>query len=502
MSSIKTILFTSKTLKNGKHPVMLYIFEEKRYYLSLGESAYVHEFDQQKGRFKRSFPNAKAKNFNLRKYELKANEIVDDFVRNGERFSFPKFKQLFKGEKPDTKTFYQFFEEMIEEKKTLGKAGTMKAYKDAYVTLKRYHPKDFGFEAFNYTLLKGLETSLFARGNTGGGIGARMRSIKATSLWWILRSISTIIICTLIINMSLKTSGLMVYLVLAPCLFFVGGAIRSLGNQFHDGIHNNISNWSTKNELLKKISLFLKLNVNNPLNDLIVCYVIAPIMFYDHECYKKEHLNHHKYLGQDNKDDEKIKSIEIKFTGTNYFKAYLKLLITFLIKWSFWKSSVTGDFFNTSLKTRLFILGWWGTWGMIALLFNQFDFFISLFTVILLARMTTYHFIKVQAELADHYGKESSSIISYTRTLPKNGLSYFFHPDNDNYHILHHLFPEIPMPNLPKAHKLLMDVDDKYQKAEHLESYFVGANSLAQTLGKILIEKNLDRSRVKTIELT
>lgn len=179
MSSIKTVLYKSKTLKDGRNPVMLYIFEEKRYYLSLSYSAFPHEFDSKQGRFKKSYPNAKTKNLNLRKQELRANEIIDDFVRAGERFSFPKFKRIFKGEKEEEKLFYQFFEEMIEEKKKLGKAGTAKAYKDAYNTLKKHQPKDFRFEDFDYALLKGLETALFARGNTGGGIGARMRAIKA-----------------------------------------------------------------------------------------------------------------------------------------------------------------------------------------------------------------------------------------------------------------------------------------------------------------------------------
>ncbi|HAS47075.1 MAG TPA: hypothetical protein DCS93_41710 [Microscillaceae bacterium] len=179
MSSIKTILYKSKKLKNGQHPVMLYINEDKRYYLSLSYSAFPHEFDSKQGRFKKNYPNANVKNLNLRKHELRAQEIIDDFVRKGERFSYPEFKKLFKGEEEEIKTFYQFFEEMIEEKKSLGKAGTMKSYKDAYRTIKKYHPQDFKFEELNYNLLKGLENSLFSRGCTAGGIGARMRAIRA-----------------------------------------------------------------------------------------------------------------------------------------------------------------------------------------------------------------------------------------------------------------------------------------------------------------------------------
>lgn len=179
MSNVKTILYKQKTLKDGTHPVMLYIYEDKPYRLSLGYSAFPNKFDTTKGRFRKSHPNAKAKNLNIRKHELRASEIIEEFIRQGERFDYQKFKKLFKGEKDDTRTFYQFFEEMIAEKKSLGKAGTLKAYKDAYNTIKKYHPKDFSFDKLNYNLLKGFETELFARGNTAGGISVRMRSIRA-----------------------------------------------------------------------------------------------------------------------------------------------------------------------------------------------------------------------------------------------------------------------------------------------------------------------------------
>lgn len=181
MSNIKTILYKSKKLSSGEHPVMLYIYEDKAYRIGLGYSCSLKDWNENTGRFRKSYPNSKTKNLNLRKYELKADEIIDDFVRNGERFDFSTFKSLFKGEQPQekSKTFYQFFEEMIEEKKQLGKAGTAKTYKDAYNTLKKYHPKDFSFDKYDYRLLKGLETSLFARGNTAGGISVRMRTLRA-----------------------------------------------------------------------------------------------------------------------------------------------------------------------------------------------------------------------------------------------------------------------------------------------------------------------------------
>lgn len=185
MSSIKTILYTQKTLKNGENPVMLYVYDDKPYRVSLGYSCTPKQWNKEEGRFRKNMDNFKTKNLNLRKLELKANDILDDFVREGKRFDVDLFKDLFferekeRERKKEEKTFYEFFNDMINEKQVLGKIGTMLAYKDAYSTLKKYKSGNLKFPEITYSLLKGLEIYLLQRGCTNGGIGARMRSIKA-----------------------------------------------------------------------------------------------------------------------------------------------------------------------------------------------------------------------------------------------------------------------------------------------------------------------------------
>ena len=179
MSSIKTILYTQKTLKNQQHPVMLYVYDDKIYRISLGYSCTPKEWDKEQGRFRKNVENYKTKNLNLRKFELKAGEIIDDFVRNGERFNIETFKNAFYGKEKIERTFYEFFEDMIKEKQSLGKIGTMLAYKDALSTLKKYKDVNLKFTEVTYNLLKGMEINLLQKGCSYGGIGARMRSIKA-----------------------------------------------------------------------------------------------------------------------------------------------------------------------------------------------------------------------------------------------------------------------------------------------------------------------------------
>lgn len=178
MSSIKIILYKHKTLKNQEHPVMLYLYEDKPYRLSLGYSCTLKQWDEYKGRFRKNIENHQVKNLNLRKFELKASEIIDDFVREGKRFDFQVFKDKFRGIKTE-KTFYTFFEEMVTEKKSLGKVGTAAAYETAYHALKRYKSSDTRFSEVTYSFLKSVETYLYQTGCKAGGIGAYMRSIRA-----------------------------------------------------------------------------------------------------------------------------------------------------------------------------------------------------------------------------------------------------------------------------------------------------------------------------------
>lgn len=171
---------------------MLYLYEDKPYRISLGYSCKENEWDTAQGRFRKNVENYKVKNLNLRKFELKANEITDDFVRQGKRFCFEEFKNRFNGiEAAPSKTYYDFFELMIKEKEKLGKIGTMLAYQDAYNTLKKYKGGNVKFEDVDYSFLKGLEIFLYARNCSAGGIGARMRSIKAVYYEGIRRKLVT-----------------------------------------------------------------------------------------------------------------------------------------------------------------------------------------------------------------------------------------------------------------------------------------------------------------------
>ena len=195
MVSVKLTLFKQKKLKDGRHPVMLYVNCGKVRRIAIGFQATLKEWDDNRKLFRRSAKDYSEKNKRLKSVLQRANEIVDRLIDKDGELDFDRFKTIFQYESsttpqevkrrprkkkaPKKKTFYAFCEEYIAEKKSLGKIGTYQSYRDSVKALRKYKPKDFPFGQYDYALLKGFETSLFARGHKPGGIGVRMRGLKA-----------------------------------------------------------------------------------------------------------------------------------------------------------------------------------------------------------------------------------------------------------------------------------------------------------------------------------
>ncbi len=72
----------------------------------------------------------------------------------------------------------------------------------------------------------------------------------------------------------------------------------------------------------------------------------------------------------------------------------------------------------------------------------------------------------VLREIIDHSGLPSNSVLAFTRTSPCcNAIQKFIQPHDDNYHLLHHLLPKVPMGNLHELHLWLIDHVEEYANA-------------------------------------
>ena len=240
-------------------------------------------------------------------------------------------------------------------------------------------------------------------------------------------------------------------------LVIIGSRQRALGALLHDASHGNVGGR----------------------NDWVRCLLALP-SFEDFAHYQRQHMLHHAYAGHAERDPDYL---DIASFGGGKDARGLVLYGLALTSPRLWKESVFGGLLTMKNRARAKVaLFWMAILGTLSLVFGPLGAF-SFFGLWMLARATVYHAIRVFTELCDHVGLEPRSVTSYTRNSPRDLFSVIVHAHNDNYHLLHHLAPRVPMASLHEAHDVLMQVDT-YRNGHHCDSYFFGPSSvLANGLG-------------------
>ena len=141
------------------------------------------------------------------------------------------------------------------------------------------------------------------------------------------------------------------------------------------------------------------------------------------------------------------------------------------------KSSLFGSLFTLQTKDKTVLAAWWVSVITLVSVLTTFKISFIIVSCWFLAKLSSYHMIRIFAEFLDHSGLDSKDVISFTRNLPHKGiLRFIFHPNCDTYHIAHHLYPKIPHYNLAEADRILTARVD-YTFAHHCDSYFFGSHS-------------------------
>ncbi len=181
-SSIKVVLFESKTLSDGTHPVMLRITKNRKSkYFNLGFKCRTKEWDKKNGLFKKNHINYKKRNLILASHVKKARKVVDEFHELDKDFTFKQFEREFKGEKVKKDvTVFDYFSERIEDMKKAKRIGNARVYREVQSSFFKFvKDKKIHFPDLDLDMLEKYETWLRSRGGTGGGIGVKMRTIRA-----------------------------------------------------------------------------------------------------------------------------------------------------------------------------------------------------------------------------------------------------------------------------------------------------------------------------------
>lgn len=88
MASVKVLLYTSKVLKNGEHPIMLRLIKDRKIkYVSLDQSCKAELWDSNEQRPTKKHPHKVELNIKISKIISDANKIILDFENNDQHYS-------------------------------------------------------------------------------------------------------------------------------------------------------------------------------------------------------------------------------------------------------------------------------------------------------------------------------------------------------------------------------------------------------------------------------
>jgi site-specific recombinase XerD len=176
----KVILFTSKKLKDGSHPLMLRITKNRvRKYISVGYSINDSEWNSKTGRLKGRSPKANELNRIIEKIEIKALNKIKTLEEEKTDFSIDDVVTLIQN-KNETYFVFPFWETVIEDLRKTGKHGNMNAYKNTLSAFKKFrNNKDLEFASLDYKIVKAFDSYLLETGLQVNGISFHMRTLRA-----------------------------------------------------------------------------------------------------------------------------------------------------------------------------------------------------------------------------------------------------------------------------------------------------------------------------------
>ena len=96
MSSTKIVLYESKKLKNGEHPIMIRIIVDRKIkYISLGISTVPNLWDDSQKLLLKGYNNFKKTNFLIHKKKGEIDGIILDFENEGKSYTVDDIEKKF-----------------------------------------------------------------------------------------------------------------------------------------------------------------------------------------------------------------------------------------------------------------------------------------------------------------------------------------------------------------------------------------------------------------------
>lgn len=174
------ILYKSKTLSNGEHPILVRITQNrKRKYFAIGKSCSENLWDFKNSVPKKSHPNYKLLKAIISKKIAEYDKAAIDLEYEEKDFTPDTLIQTV--EKPQRKlTVFDFFKETIDNLIASNKVGNAGVYTDTRNCLRNFlNEKDIHFSEIDLPLLNKWETYQRKNGNLETALSVRYRTLRA-----------------------------------------------------------------------------------------------------------------------------------------------------------------------------------------------------------------------------------------------------------------------------------------------------------------------------------
>lgn len=167
-TSIKAVLYTSKRLANGEHPVMLRVIKDRKVkYISTGFNCTIEMWDKENNQPKKKHPLYKEAKILIGNKTLEAEKLVLVLENENKNLSAYEIKGKLKKEKVNNNYVFKYFDVVINRLKATGQIKNSKVYKDTKINLEHFTKnKDFHFSDIDLEFLNKFEEHL-KRNNKG-----------------------------------------------------------------------------------------------------------------------------------------------------------------------------------------------------------------------------------------------------------------------------------------------------------------------------------------------
>ena len=181
MITIK-IVQRKKKLSDGLYPIFLRITKDRQSkFYKTPFSSTISEWTSSTGTFNKKKNNHFQNNRLLVKIKDRAYKIATDLEVENPDYTLQDFDKRYRITfNPVSNDVFAFFDEIIEEMTFAGRIGNAKSYKDTKTSVQIFHKlKKLKFREVNSAFLSKYDAFLRSRGGTDGGVGVKMRAIRA-----------------------------------------------------------------------------------------------------------------------------------------------------------------------------------------------------------------------------------------------------------------------------------------------------------------------------------